>query len=86
MYRPKFTDDTYRCLLLDYVWDAERCLAYADTHNMDVLYTETKAADALKILMAFQKKGFKIELRERKNVAPDGLVLEPEVQVFLTKN
>lgn len=85
-YRPKFTDDTCRCLLLDSVWDADGCLVYADAHNMDVLYTETKAADALKILMAFQKKGFRMELRERKNVAPDGLVLDPKVEVYLTKN
>ena len=84
-YCPKFTDDTCNCLLLDSMLDVKGCLAYADSHNMNVLYTETKVADALDILMAFQKKGFRVELRERKNITPDGLVLNQKVEVYLAK-
>lgn len=85
VYRPKFMGDTQDCLLLESIQDMEECMAYADANNTDVLYLETEPQDTLKILMAFQEKGYKIELKEHKNVLSDGRSSNSKVEVLLTK-
>ena len=79
------TDDAYSCLLLDSIQDVEGCIAYAEAHNMDVLYRETEAEDSLKILLVIQGKGYKIKLKESKNMLPDGRPSNSKVEVLLTK-
>lgn len=82
MYRPRFTDISNQCILCDSVWDWENALNYADSHNMDVLYTETGSSELAKVLMAFNRRGFTVELKERPVTAPGGLVLEPKLEVL----
>lgn len=84
MYRPRFTDCASECILCDSVWDWEKALDYADSHNLDVLYTETGSSELSKVLMAFNRRGFILELKERPVTAPGGLVLEPKLEVLFT--
>lgn len=83
MYQPRFTARD-NCILCDSIWDWEKALDYADLHNMDVLYTETGSSDFPKVLLAFNRRGFILELKERPVTAPGGLVLEPKLEVLFT--
>lgn len=85
LYRPRLTENSDTCILCDSVWDWEKALDYADKHNLDVLYTETGSSDLIKTLMAFSKRGFSIELKERPVYAPGGLLLSPKIEVLFSK-
>jgi len=72
-------------LLLDTIFAAEEYLEYATKHNFDVCFTETGSQNAIKVLMMFQKEGYKISLVEEKRTAPGGIELEPDVVIFFRR-
>lgn len=84
-YIPKFDKEDKELLILDDLFTSDECLDYADKHNMDVLFTETTSTSSVRIIMDFQKRGFKHELYEEKVFAPGGLELDPKVVCRFTR-
>lgn len=87
MKRPiKFTDENKDTLLLDNLFAVDEYLEYADKHNMDVLFTETTSTSSVECIYKFIRRGYKPIFKEIKQVAPDGLVLNPKIQILLWGN
>jgi hypothetical protein len=86
MTRPiKFTDEYKDTLLLDSLFAVEEYLTYATKHNMNVLFTETYSSSSVEYIYKFVECGYKPQFEAVKQVAPDGLVLTPKIQVLLYK-
>ena len=84
-YRPKFATPASSTIVLDDIFEAELCVAYAKEHHMAVLFTETKSCSSVEVLMMFQKAGFQINLQEVERFAPDGVELDPAIHCLFTR-
>ena len=85
-YPIKFTDNKADTLLLDSLFAVDEYLEYADKHNMDVLFTETTSSSSVEYIYKFLCRGFKPMFKEVKQIAPDGLVLNPKIHVLLRRD
>ena len=74
----KFEENNNDTLILDNSFYKE-FLEYADSHNLNVLYTNTTSTISVEAMMEFQKRGYSHELYEIKQFAPDGIELSPKV-------
>lgn len=83
-YCPQFEPGNNNTLLLDHSFYKE-CLEYAETHNLNVLYTNTTSTGSVEAIMAFKKKGYSYELYEVPQYAPDGLRLIDKIYCRFTR-
>lgn len=79
LYTPKLTGWTSNTLILSSLFETESCLDYAIRHRFNVLLTETASAVTAEAIAIFIKKGFKMQLEEEENIAPDGTALHPHI-------
>lgn len=84
-YLPKFDSEDRDMLILDNIFESEDCLEYADRHNLNVMFTETRSDASFECALAFKKRGYDMELCEREAYAPDGLKLNPSIYVLFTR-
>lgn len=82
----KFTDENKDTLLLDNLFAVDEYLRYADKHNMDVLLTETTSTSSVEFIYKFLCRGYKPMFQEERQIAPDGLVLSPKINVLLWRD
>ena len=85
-YIPKFDKDNKELLILDTIFSAKNCLLYADTHNMNVLFTDTTSTSAVEVMMDFQKSGYNHKLYEKLSYAPGGIELDPHIVCLFEKS
>lgn len=85
-YVPRFEKDDNELLIMDNVFEAEDCVAYADRHNLNVLYKNTTSASAVEVMNMFYKKGYTVAFIEKKRTAPDGTKIQPDIYVLFTRN
>lgn len=85
-YPIKFTDENKDTLLLDNLFAVDKYLEYADRHNMDVLFTITSSSSSVEYIYKFICRGYKPMFREVRQIAPDGLVLNPKINVLLWRD
>ena len=83
-YIPKYDKDDRDLLILDNLFAVNDCVEYASRHRMNVLFTETTSTSSVAAMMAFKKKGYDMDMYEKKSYAPDGIELEPKVYVLFT--
>ena len=82
----KFTDNNKDTLLLDNLFARDEYLEYADKHNMDVLFTETRSTTAIECIYKFLCCGYKPMFKEVRQVAPDGIELDPAIHILLWRD
>jgi hypothetical protein len=85
-YPIKFTDENKDTLLLDNLFAVDEYLEYADRHNMDVLFTITSSSSSVEYIYKFICRDYKPMFREVRQIAPDGLVLNPKINVLLWRD
>ena len=85
-YPIKFTDTSADTLLLDNIFAVDEYLEYAKKHNMDVVFTETTFTSAIESIYKFYEEGYNVSFIEAKQIAPDGLVLNPKIHVVLRRD
>ena len=85
-YPVKFTDNSADTLLLDNIFAVDEYFEYAKKHNMNVVFTETTFTSAIESIYKFCKEGYNISFEEVKQVAPDGLILNPKIHVVLRRD
>ena len=84
IYYPKFENGNTGTLILDHSFYSD-CLEYADTHNLNVLYTDTTCTGSVETIMAFKKKGYSYELFEVSQFTPSGLKLYDKIHCRFTR-
>lgn len=83
-YYPKFENGNSETLILDSSFYV-KCLEYADTHKLNVLYTDTTSTASIKVILEFMKLGYSHELYEVPQYAPGGLRLEDKIYCRFTR-
>lgn len=84
-YELKFDKNNRELLILDNLFTAQDCLTYASRHNLNVLFTATTSASSVEVMMQFKKKGYDMDMYEKKMYAPDGLEVNPQICVLFTR-
>ena len=85
-YPIKFTDNSADTLLLDNIFAVDEYLEYATKHNMGIVFTETTFTSAIESIYKFYKEGYRVSFAEVKQIAPDGLILNPKIHVILRRD